>query len=343
MSRARDIADQQDNLGGAVAPYVAGKNALINGGMDIWQRGTTSASITTTQVYTADRWTAVTGASTGTVVSRQSTSDTTNLPFIQYCARIQRTAGQTGTSFVQFAQSMESVNSVPFAGKTITVSFYARAGANYSSASNALNVLMLTGTGTDQQVLVGYTGSVSAINSFATLTTTWQRFTFTATLATTTNEIGLDLYYTPVGTAGANDYFEVTGIQLEMGSQATPFARSGGTIGGELALCQRYYWRNSTQSGTYALGFAASTTSSRYLVNFPVSMRISPTSLEYGAGVNATDLTTYNYAFTALTLNSPTLVGTRLDGTVASGQTAFRPQAIFGTGGVDFIGFSAEL
>ena len=72
-------------------------------------------------------------------------------------------------------------------------------------------------------------------------------------------------------------------------------------------------------------------------------MRVSPTSLEYGTGVNATDMATYNYAFTALTLNSPTLVGTRLDGTVASGQTAFRPQAIFGTGGTDYIGFNAEL
>jgi hypothetical protein len=282
MSRARDIADQQDNLGGAVAPYVAGKNALINGGMDIWQRGTTSASITSSQVYTADRWTAVTGASTGTVVSRQSTSDTTNLPFIQYCARVQRSSGQTGTSFVQFAQSMESVNSVRYAGQSVTLSFYARAGANYSSASNALNVLMLTGTGTDQQVLVGYTGSVSAINSFATLTTTWQRFTFTATLATNTNEIGVDFYYTPVGTAGANDYFEITGVQLELGSTATPFSRTGGTIQGELANCQRYYRPLGTATGS-AVGADAS------LVDFGVdisTMRVSPISVVLSGAIS---------------------------------------------------------
>jgi hypothetical protein len=276
------VADSAASTGLAWKSYgaqvVAGKNGWINGGMDIWQRGTTSASITTSQVYTADRWVAVTGASTATVVSRQTTSDTTNLPFIQYCARVQRSSGQTGTSLVQFAQSMESVNSVRYAGQSVTLSFYARAGSNYSSASNALNVLMLTGTGTDQQVLVGYTGSVSAINSFATLTTTWQRFTFTATLATNTNEIGVDFYYTPVGTAGANDYFEITGVQLEVGSVATPFSRNGATIQGELAACQRYY--NTMVSGAANLMVGIGTlynSANLYIgVSFPVAMRTAP-------------------------------------------------------------------
>ena len=280
------VADSSTATGLAYKPLdAAGKNIIINGGMDIWQRGTTSASITTSQVYTADRWLAVSGASTGTVVSRQTTSDTTNLPTIQYCARVARTAGQTGTSLIQFAQSMESVNSVRFAGQSVVLSFYARRGANYSSASNALNVLMLTGTGTDQQVLTGYTGSVSAINSFATLTTTWQRFTFTATLATNINEIGLDFYYTPSGTAGANDYFEITGVQLELGSTATTFSRAGGTIQGELAACQRYYWRiaNTDAYAVYGLGIGESTTALGAAIQMPVPMRVKPTSVDYSS------------------------------------------------------------
>jgi hypothetical protein len=40
MSRARDVADVQDNLGGAVPPFVAGKNKIINGDFGVWQRGT---------------------------------------------------------------------------------------------------------------------------------------------------------------------------------------------------------------------------------------------------------------------------------------------------------------
>jgi len=321
----------------------AGKNGWINGGMDIWQRGTTSASITTSQIYTADRWVAVTGASTATVVSRQTTSDTTNLPTIQYCARIQRTAGQTGTALVQFAQSMESVNSVRFAGQSVTLSFYARRGANYSSASNALNVLMLTGTGTDQQVLVGYTGSVSAINSFATLTTTWQRFTFTATLATNTNEIGVDFYYTPVGTAGANDFFEITGVQLELGSYATTFSRAGGTIQGELAACQRYYYRQGGDNAYqgFGIGPASGTTNISGLIIFPVSMRVAPTAIDFstlGAYTSGSVISITNATIDAGAKNS-----CRTNLTV-SGATTDRTYGIIANNSTSaFIGFSAEL
>ena len=319
----------------------AGKNAVINGGADIWARGTSFAYVGGNQ-YTADRWCFGSGT-TGKTISRQVTGDTTNLPFIQYCIRVQRDSGNTTTNQIKLNQSLETVNSIRFAGQTVTVSYYARAGANYSSASNLLTLDLRSGTGTDQNVDVTYTGSATVATSSATLTTTWQRFTATGTVSASATEVALIFNYTPVGTAGANDYFEVTGVQLELGTTATTFSRAGGTIQGELAACQRYYWRNSTTSGTYGLGVATSTTASRYVINFPVSMRVSPTSLEYGNGVNATDMATYNYAFTALTLNSPTLVCTRLDGTVASGQTAFRPQAIFGTGGTDYIGFNAEL
>jgi hypothetical protein len=74
-------------------------------------------------------------------------------------------------------------------------------------------------------------------------------------------------------------------------------------------------------------------------------MRIAPTAVDYGTGVQVGDLATYNNALTALTMSGATPTSTRLDTTVASGQTAFRPQAMFGAsaGAQDFIGFSAEL
>jgi hypothetical protein len=323
----------------------AGRNGLINGGMDIWQRGTTSASITTTATYTSDRWVAVSGASTATVVSRQTTSDTTNLPNIQYCARVQRTAGQTGTSVVQIAQSMESVNSVPFAGKAVTVSFYARKGANYSETSSALSIIMLTGTGTDQQVLTGYTGSATAINTSATLTTTWQRFSFNATLATNTNEIGVDFYYTPSGTAGAADYFEVTGIQLELGSVATNFSRAGGNIQGELAACQRYYcrWTGGAAYHPYGLGFATSTTAGAIIVNSPVAMRVAPTTIDYSTIYLEDYASASSTAGTVSAFNAGPLV-TKLNFTGLSGMTAGRGIYIYSNNDANgYLAFSAEL
>jgi hypothetical protein len=265
----------------------AGKNAVINGGMDIWQRGT---SITTgNYIYTADRW--QTWNNTVYTVSRQVTGDTTNLPNIQYCLRFQRNSGSTSTTPTYLSQTMESANSIPYAGRAITFSFYARKGANYSEASSTLPFQLRQGTGTDQNVIAGFTGVSDVINSSATLTTTWQRFSYTATVSSSATELGFFFYMTGVGTAGANDYFEITGVQLELGTTATTFSRAGGTIANELAACQRYYsqsYDNGTAAGTATTTGAmqiivpSAGTGSYYIpVRFPVQMRVAPTVTAY--------------------------------------------------------------
>jgi hypothetical protein len=278
---ASDVNDTNGtlNLLGQSVVTAAGKNAVINGGMDIWQRGTTFAS--PTQTYTADRWTTLIGATApATTVSRQTTSDTTNLPTIQYCARVARNSGQTNTGNIYLSQSLESVNSTRFAGQKVTLSFWARKGANYSAASSLLLGELLSGTGTDQNVNSGLTGSslVSAIS--ATLTTTWQRFTFTGTVSATATQLGFYFYFTPVGTAGAADYFEVTGVQLEEGSVATPFSRAGGTIQGELAACQRYCFAvtSGATDRTTSQGAYYNSTTFVSTVAYPVTMRTVPSA-----------------------------------------------------------------
>jgi hypothetical protein len=281
MTRARDVADTQENNGGGVAPFVAGKNAaVLNSNFSIWQRGT-SVATGTTFTYGADRWQSYRNfLVTGMTVSRQLTGDTTNLPGIQYCGRFQRNSGDTSTQALVWYQSIETSNSIPLQGKTVTLSYYARAGANYSSASNVLSAQVVTGTGTDQNLgSVGYTGSTNAISLTSTLTTTWQRFTGTATLASNVTEIGINFFYTPSGTAGANDYVEITGVQLEAGNVATPFTTATGTIQGELAACQRYLPAVNFGSSTSEIGngYCISTTQGFIQIPFAVQPRVQPT------------------------------------------------------------------
>jgi hypothetical protein len=186
---------------------------------------------------------------------------------------------------------METINSIPFAGKTVTMSFYARAGANYSAASNALNVYLISGTGTDQSRGSGnaYTGEAFPINAqTATLTTTWQRFTFTGTVGATATELAFYSFYTPSGTAGANDYFEMTGCQIDIGSVALPFRTYAATIQGELAACQRYY-----REVQFATGIAVSTTSCQIWVTH-TGMRVAPSSAA-SAAIKVTNATTADY------------------------------------------------
>ena len=300
-----------------------GKNAIINGGMDIWQRGTSIAiSASTAYQYTADRWCSTsTGAVEAITVSRQATGDTTNLPNIQYALRYQRNSGQTGTTGLGLYQPLETTNSIPFAGKSVTLSFYARAGSNFSATSSLLVVSLSSSTGTDQNPSSVWVGSASVIASNATLTTTWQKFTFTGTIATTATQLYPQFTFNPTGTAGANDYFDITGVQLELGSTATTFSRAGGSIGGELALCQRYYWRaNSSEGGLYSpicYGWSRSTTSFEGQVTFPVKMRVSPTSIDYStlAFIYANGTVS---AASAITLDLVNPISGSITGTIAA-------------------------
>ena len=281
MTRAYNTATTQQNSGGAVAGVTAGKNGVINGGFDIWQRGTSVSVASTVFGYTADRW--LTNQQSAITVSRQSVSDTTNLPNILYCARYQRNSGQTSTTVVQLTQPFENINSTPFVGKTVTLSFYARKGADFSASGSILNAVLYTGTGFDQNLLSSYTGAATPLVSANTLTTTWQRFTVTGTVSASATEVAPYFYYTPTGTAGTNDYYEITGVQLEVGSVATPFSRAGGTIQGELAACQRYYFRTANDSAfaQFAAGVAASTTDFTAYLQMPVTMRVAPTAVEF--------------------------------------------------------------
>ena len=265
------------------ATFAAGKNAVINGGFDVWQRGTSIGPISSVSQYTADRFYAYLGATPFTI-SRQSTNDTTNVPYLQYCLRMQRTAGNTGTNVSNLYSAIESANSIPLSGKTVTLSFIARAGVNFSSTN--LGVAIYSGTGTDQ-ALPAFTGQTTVANLNQVLTTGWVKYSITGTVAGTATQLGIGFTYTPTGTAGANDYFEVTGIQLEIASVATAFTRTGGSIQGELAACQRYFFRTGYANNGYepfSAGLCISTTQALIASVLPFQMRVTP-SVSYSSTV----------------------------------------------------------
>jgi hypothetical protein len=334
-----DITGTINLLGSSVA-YTAGKNILNNAASQIWQRGTSITGTTTS--FCADRWQAY-RVTTGSTFSRQATSDTTNLPFIQYCIRVQRNNTTTATQQIYLSQTVETLNAVPMAGKTVAVSFYARKGANFSAASNNINVYLDYGTGTDQNVFVGFTGAANVLTSTATLTATWQRFTFTATVPSTATELAFYTSYTPVGTAGAADYYEITGQQLEQGSTATAFATtSGNSIAGELAICQRYlpsiYVGSS--GGEVANGYAALTNTPVYTANLPVTARIAPTGITVSGTFNGYVL---NNGYAATLLYNGGGLNTWSVYTTSITITAGEPSRLIGTAGAYILFTGCEL
>jgi hypothetical protein len=316
-------------------------NYIINGGFDIWQRGT---SIAGNAFYNADRWTqARSGGATGATVTRQAAG----LTGFQYCARVQRDSTNTNTAILYHTQSFETVNSLALAGKTVTLSFWARSGANFSAASSMLTANILSSTGTDQNFAsVALTGQATVATLNATLTSTWTKFSVTGTVSSSATQVHVQTLFTPVGTAGANDYFEIAGVQLEEGSIATPFRRHAPSIQGELAACQRYYWRQ-TASGTdtpYGYGLQPTTTIGEATISAPVSLRTNPTSVEY-SGIGWSDAISFTAAVASLLIqygNAGTSTFHLRCTFAANGATRY-PGRISATSANSYIGFNAEL
>lgn len=315
-----DLSGTLNYLNGV--PY--NKNAVINGGFDIWQRGTSLGA--SGSQFIADRWNFFRDTYAAGITVSQQTSGITN---IQYGQRVQRDNGNTNTSALRLNQNFENVNSIPYVGQTVTLSFYAKCGANYSSTASALTAQVVSGTGTNEALRNNFTGQATPVNGTATLTTTYQRFTYTGTISSSATQLAIQFQYTPTGTAGAADYFEITGVQLELGSVATPFSRNGATIQGELAACQRYYLSYTSSDGSITSGFATGTTNAyRYGVYLPTSMRTTPSASSVGTlilydGTATTNITGIG-AVRTLTSNS-NVNAISVDFTVASGLTQYRP------------------
>jgi len=258
------------------------RNLIINGAMQVAQRGTSIACPASAITYTMDRFFARPNGSTATTVSQ-----VTDAPDgFQYSARVTRDSGQTGT-LTRFETPLETRDIIKLRGQKVTVSFYAKAGSNLSTSSGAISLILFQGNGTEgARAITAYTNETTLINSPKTLTTSWQRFTHTTTnaVASDTTQLAIQFQALWSGTAGANDEYFITGIQLEAGETATPFEHR--SYGEELALCQRYYFKKSGM-----LCYANSTRTSnvdRSVFFWPVTMRAAPdssdVSLTFSAG-----------------------------------------------------------
>jgi hypothetical protein len=340
--------------------YAAGKNAFINGDFFINQRGFTSN--TTTDLYNFDRWQTVN--SDGTVTCTPQTFTPGTAPVAGYegknFLRIV-TTGQTATSArANLTQKIESVRS--FAGQTVTVSFYAKA----NSATPAISVEAFQNFGSGGSPSASVSGSVASGTVVKkTISTSWARYSATLTIPSisgktlgTTNDGFLAINFWISGGSDFNtrtdsigiqtNTFDFWGVQVEAGSVATAFQTATGTLAGELAACQRYYYRitpNGVNSTLSALGAAGSTTGAVIVTPTPVTLRTNPSSIDYST-LSLIDAAGNNTAITALALSGNTTSGNmvNMDVTVASGLTAQRPYWIRANASTSaYLGFSSEL
>jgi len=318
--------------------FVAGKNKLINGDFGVWQRGTTFTSPATNS-YTADRWvTNQDGSGTVTVSQQSFTAGTAPVAGYESPFFLRQAVTAAGTTtFFQMSQKIEDVRT--FANQTVTFSFWAKAD---SSRSGLVYWEQNFGSGGSATVQ-------SSVFPAPALTTSWQRFTYTFTLPSISGKtIGtgscLIFYIRNGGTvSGAN--LDIWGAQLEAGSVATPFQTATGTVQGELAACQRYYWRMATGAANpLGNGSAYSSSHVQLIVQFPVTMRVGP-ALDMGTG---TDYFTFvrnggSDTFNSFTIDSPSTIATNIYNSTQISSTAGNGGVIFTNNASAYLGFTSEL
>ena len=332
------------------AQFAAGKNRIINGDYRFNQRNFVSFNPVNTgqDQYNFDRFYTNTSGGTATVSPQTFTAGTA--PVAGYegtnFVRCVTTGQSSATDYFFIGQKMEDVRT--FAGQTVTVSFWAKAATGTPTI----------GMNLQQNFGSGGSASVNTNLALKTISTSWARYSASVTLPSISGKtIGTSSFlnfqlFTSVGTtisgAGSpavglqNITADFWGVQVEQGSTATAFQTATGTIQGELAACQRYYFRMNG-SGNYdpvGFGYSDSTTVGRMYVTTP-PMRVLPTSMDY-TNLSIVADAIYNSTAASIGAKSPNMV--RVDLTGLSGLTAFRSYAlILQNTANQYLGFSSEL
>jgi len=333
--------------------------------MMIDQRNAGASSTPTSSTYVTDRWNSILTQASKLTLGQNLNSITPPIGLPNY-AGFQSTSSYSLSSGDYFImrQSIEGFNFADFGfgtvnAQTVTISFWVRSSltgtfggafCNYAftrsypftyivNSANTWEQKTITIAGDTGGTWVGASASGAASLTFglgvgSTNSGTagaWASASYTSATGATS----------VVGTNGATFY--ITGVQLEKGSTATSFDyRPYGT---ELALCQRYYYKqggDGTSTNFYSMGVEGASSATGQAGSFPVTMRAVPT-VTVGSGVSFYSPASGGKAFTIATNRSSTTTASLDISITGGGATTGQAGAIYASGAGGSISYSSEL
>jgi hypothetical protein len=342
------VADSSTSTGLSYqANWAAAKNKIINGDYRINQRG--FSSVTASDTYTFDRWRTLSGGTVTYAFTPQTfTPGTAPVAGYEGSTFLQCAISAATSSYIGISQRIEDVRT--FANQSIVVSFWAKAASGTPSVDVVVN----------QDFGSGGSSGVNAIGTKQAISTSWTRYSFKITVPSISGKTIGTSSYTNVyvlfsdaiigsGVGDQTGTFQIWGFQAETGTVATAFQTATGTLQGELAACQRYYYRATvtTFNQPFAMGQCYNTTSAYGIVPFPVTMRTLPTALEQSGSATDYKLTTSAFGgsttttvptFNAATQNASTVVFT-----ASAVFTAGHATSLVSSASGAYLGWSAEL
>jgi hypothetical protein len=309
MSKARGLADLGNVYGDGA---LSNRNLIINGAMQVAQRGTTKSS--TFSNYLVDRF------RNNTTMTTYTYSQSTDAPSgFSNSSKVEVTTAEVAgaSDFMFFSQHLEGQNLQRLAkgtasAQSVTVSFWVKSNVTgtyileFDDNDNARNInkaYTVDVSGTWEYKTITFEGDTSgAFDNDNELSGILRWFLdagtdfTTGTLANSwedTINVNRAVGNVNLGDTSGN-YWQITGVQLEVGDTATPFEHK--SYGEELAKCQRYYYKSdATRRAT-----AARTDRMDVTVSYPVTMRTTPTVTDtsivtFTVVVNSPDATIHQY------------------------------------------------
>ena len=284
------------------SPSLGRRNIILNGSMAVAQRGTQSTGITTTGFRTVDRFRTSLGT-LGTWTEDQSTDapDEFANSFKLTCTTADASPAAGDVAYIRYMFEGNELQGLAYgtaSAKDLTLSFWVK-----SNKTGSATVQLLQNDNSSKNISPSYTissadtweyktisipadvaGNIDNDNGPAVSLIWWlnsgTNFSSGSNQTTWATYSATDSNASNLGVGGAtSDYFAITGVQLEVGSVATPFEHR--SYGEELAACQRYYQKlfSSTNYGypTSSIVMAYVSTTAFGSVSFAQPMRAAPT------------------------------------------------------------------
>jgi hypothetical protein len=365
------MADSSATAGLRYVDPPTNRNLLINGAMQVSQRSASVTGITSGGYYTADRWNLNLGALgtwTQSVEADAPTGSGLARSLKVLCTTADAAPASNDTMVVQQAlegQDLQSIKKGTASAEQVTLSFWVKSNVTgtyvtrLSDADNTRNVCAsytINASATWEQKTITFPADTTGVfdnNNAASLYVQWWLGAgsnrTTGTLATTWESVTTaNIAVGQTNLAAAQDnYWQITGVQLETGPVATPFEFE--PYEATLRKCQRYYYRMTSPGTSYNIGVAYTqgATRARIMIPFPTTMRTAPASLDttgtagdYAVLHGGTTITTCSAVPAS---NGPTRDVGALDWDVASGLTTGDACLVRFVDADGYLGWSAEL
>ena len=279
------------------------RNLVINGSMNVSQRGTSSTGLHDSGYYTVDRFALVFGNEDELRVT-MSQNSVTDLPGFANSLKVQTTTAESAIAADESyyiinryeGQDFQHLKYGTSSALSTTLSFYVK-----SSVTGTFAVAIYQTDGND---IIGSTYTINSANTWERKTITFAGNTLAAIVDDNTNAIMIDWFlaagsnFTSVNNTSWGGYetgklayghgtnavatttnatWEITGVQWEVGSSATPLEPR--SYADELQRCQRYLYQAEFTTGGTSIANGAMYNSSEIFchISFPVTMRSPPT------------------------------------------------------------------